>query len=962
MSDLVVLYTGDIVYLSSVSDNDTFDPLNQDLLFFKSGRVRRFKKNGIAYMAIFDEITEEFVSYRSEISFWNYNKANIVENTSSTSYTALGSRFNILDVIAINVDDNSRVVVAHKKIFPNSLQNNAEIKYEIEYKFYPYKVAFPIRKFVDLLNPDGYEFISFVPQSVFGALTPYYHFIINKKYLGANGQLRDVDSGGDDIGEIGVLADVILVLDFVYISSGLINQLNILKLSEPFHKHINLPNRYNNNYGSIEIEYHSLYDDEYFARFRLGLIEFRYWIIQYKDDYTKIDENALAVYIVNLFSYQELNALSYDTKINLLNKILRDNFWIIGNWGFNKLNEEEAIIKIIRSIASEDLNGNLNYSDIDKFMMFLNSIYDFAEEITLYQVLYDRINDTAFSSDDGKGNKGQLVKTVYNLWLESKFNPQHSVTTIAQNALSYFKYTPFNALWQTEDPTITFPIPDETAAPKIICYESEKILLWYVDNFKFEFYNNKILAKQDIKDYGYQPYGFYDIFQPIALRVTDSDDTIIRMPVKGIATSANYEDFINNCIPIFYLQYVDDLGDYSDTKETIGTAIDVVLTFTGVGNIAKLRHIKDVSLLRKLFIAGELTLVERVALTRALSGLASASEAVIAIASLVFRFSTASCTVYYNNAQNTPEPTDPEYQKYTLCQSINGWLFALEMLSLSGDLLARRAFNRATKRLQQSIPAGSQYNELRTAVNSLDELDSLLIDFLQSIQTTYPNVFARVNNFSTQEKKFAFMFDFEESPNKLDILNANDGELVEQWSKVEYFKPKRKELDFLIDLKKLKNSDELEIEVFKGRSGKKLKLEFENLPPPHPDNRYTWDAKGVHHKEALQSFGSGGKGRIVAGTEVDVGPQGLGYYKAKVEVYNPEFPNNGGWKVKDSKGGKSTFFPDSWTKQKLQEELAFAFESKIYQKNNIWHGKMSDGIKVQFHIDNGIIKTAFPIF
>lgn len=112
----------------------------------------------------------------------------------------------------------------------------------------------------------------------------------------------------------------------------------------------------------------------------------------------------------------------------------------------------------------------------------------------------------------------------------------------------------------------------------------------------------------------------------------------------------------------------------------------------------------------------------------------------------------------------------------------------------------------------------------------------------------------------------------------------------------------------------------------------------------------------------MEAFGTGGKGRIVPNTKVDIGPSELGYYKAKVEIYNPDFPDNGGWKVKNSKKGMSTFFPDSWSKQKLQEEFAFAFKNKEYKSSNIWHGTMSDGVKLQFHIDNGIIKTAFPIF
>ena len=959
MKDLVVLYSGEIVYLSSISEDEIFDPANNDLLFFPSGRVRRFKKNGIAYMAIFDESNNSFNSYRAEIDFWNNNKVNKQRNGTNASYESLGRRFNILDIIPQNVRENENVILAHEIIDPDSV-NNQEIKTDMLYRRIPYKVALPLSKHIDLYNVPSlsdYDFVDTQSKSILPSLTIFYNFIKNKKFLLPNGELKSITED-----ETSILTDVIQVFNWIYKQPGFINYITSLKLNEPFNQVINLSNRYNHDYGSIDSKYHSLYNDEYFARLRLGLIEFKYWLIQYSNDYTKINVNDLIVYIINLFDPVELSYLSYETKINLLNKILKDNFWVIGNWGFNKLNEEEAIIKIVRCIAREDSQGNLNYVEIDKFMDFLNKIYysHYNYSPTLYEVLYDKINDSTFFNDDGTGNKGLFVKEVYKLWNESKFNPQHSVNSIAQNALNNFRYTPYNARWQFDDPTIQFPHQENDASPMIINYESEKILAWYVDNFDFRFYQSKILAKVKVKDQGYQAYGFYNIFQPIALKITNSDDTIIRMPAKGITEGANITDFIENCFPVFYLKYIDDLGDKSDTKETIATLADVILTFTGVGNIAKLRHVKDLSLVRKLFMAGELSTIERVALTRALSGLASGAEAIIGVASLVHRFATAGCTIYYNNEQNPPELNDPEYQKYKLCQSIDIWLFALEMLSLSGDLLARRAFRRATKKLQQSIPSGNEYSELRTAVNSLDEIDDMLIKWLNSIKDSHRNVYNKLITFTDEEKKFAFMFDFEKDILSLDRLNDIDGNiLIDEWLEVEYLLTKRKQIDFLIGLKKIKNFDELNVEVFKGKTGKTLLEEFEHLPPPHPNSHYSWQAKGVHHKEALQSFGTGGKGRIDPSTKVDIGPPGLGYYEAKVELYIPEF--NGGWKVKNGKK-KSSFFPDHWSKERVQEELAFASKNKVFKGGNKYQGIMSDGVKVQFHIDNGIIKTAFPIF
>ncbi|MDY0990341.1 hypothetical protein SOM12_23135 [Flavobacterium sp. CFBP9031] len=800
MRDLVVLASGDIVYLSSISENEIFDPSNNDLLFFPNGRVRRFKKNGIAYMAVFNENNlDQFEGYRSEINFWNNNKPNKNKNDTFATPSALGGIFSILDIKPINVDPKNNVVLVHKIIY------NHEEKLQIKtfYRAIPYNKAYPLSKIIniDVIHPDlnEYQILDIGTKEIIESLTPFFKFILDKKFLGVNGELREIFEREENI-----LTDVIQVFDWIYTQTELINHITSLKLIEPFNQVINLSNRYNHVFGSIDSKYHTLYNEEYFARLRLGLIEFKYWLIQYSEDYTKLNVNDLIVYIVNLFDPIELSYLSYKTKINLLNRILRDNFWIIGNWGFNKLNDEEAILKIIRAIAREEANGTLNYSEIDYFMDLLNAIFDYNKKLTLYEVLYSRIDDSTLLSDDGKGNKGQLVKVIYNLWSESKFNPQHLVRSIAQNALSHFEYTPYNCRWQfdSDDPEIIFPLLDENAAPMIINYESEKILLWYIDNFNFTFYENKILAQEKVRDYGYQPFGVYNIFQPIALRATDSTDTIIKMPVKGVSENGDILNFINNCIPIFYLQYVDDLGDYSDTKETIGTAADVILTFSGLTGLEKLRHLKDLSLLRKYFIAGELSLAEVASFSKALGVLANNAQIILGIAGLIQRFATAGCAIYYNSEGSPPNENDPEYQKFEFCKTIDIWLFALEMLSLSGDLLARRAFKRATKKLQQAIPNGTEYNELRTVINSLDKIEDALATWLLSLEHTHPNIYAKIISFADDEKKIAFMLDFKEAKtDSLNLLNSIDGILLERWS--ELFSKgvvfERKSIDFLED-------------------------------------------------------------------------------------------------------------------------------------------------------------------
>ena len=62
---------------------------------------------------------------------------------------------------------------------------------------------------------------------------------------------------------------------------------------------------------------------------------------------------------------------------------------------------------------------------------------------------------------------------------------------------------------------------------------------------------------------------------------------------------------------------------------------------------------------------------------------------------------------------------------------------------------------------------------------------------------------------------------------------------------------------------------------------------------------------------------------------------GKGFYEAKVRVWIDEIEE---WRVKKD---LSTFFPDNWSPQRIQEELAIAFKNKKFDKFNAYDGEMS---------------------
>ena len=101
--------------------------------------------------------------------------------------------------------------------------------------------------------------------------------------------------------------------------------------------------------------------------------------------------------------------------------------------------------------------------------------------------------------------------------------------------------------------------------------------------------------------------------------------------------------------------------------------------------------------------------------------------------------------------------------------------------------------------------------------------------------------------------------------------------------------------------------------------------------------------------------------RIKPGTEID--DLGDGFYSAKVEKQIDGLVNDQGtnWKVK---GDKSTFFPDSWSTDKIQAEIANAFQNKTLVGTNKYQGFSTTNHKVVMYMEEGtqVIKSAYVEF
>ena len=108
-------------------------------------------------------------------------------------------------------------------------------------------------------------------------------------------------------------------------------------------------------------------------------------------------------------------------------------------------------------------------------------------------------------------------------------------------------------------------------------------------------------------------------------------------------------------------------------------------------------------------------------------------------------------------------------------------------------------------------------------------------------------------------------------------------------------------------------------------------------------------AVGFHHR------GSIGHQRYTRIRRITKPRNAQGVYEAEVELYDP---NRGGWIIKPT---RSTFFPDSWSRAQVLDEIRGAFNNRTFTSGKKWNGISPSGLKIEGYLDNaGNINTAYP--
>ena len=855
MREAVVLMNGQIIYLDAITNDSVYNPLTTEVVFdFSTGRVKEFTKNNKTYMAFYSVDNDEFLYYIESNHFWKSATFSKKEHDYSTSIASVFSDYvfrvinedNFSTDVAgfgiIDVDPGTKVIMCKETL--GFLENQNQ---EFEGKFYFHKESFtyPNRPLKSNENigvgisglPNYMVYTEVSIPIVNSDIEDYLNSFSSKQYKRIiNDQ---VDYYFEDSHRL-IITEITFLFNKIFKNSRFLTFINNpenLDVKKVFQKHFEII-----NHTGIQPYFHDIYTEPFMNLFRIRLVEFYTWISS--TNINNQDDIDVYVRVISLFSEKELMELDYLTKVDILHRLLKGNLWVSGRWNpfysGNKLTEEETIVKLIRSFYRED-NGNIVYSEINSLFDLLNRQYRYStnKNYSLFQALYEKIQDTILFEDNGKGARGQLVNALYILWTHSKFNPNHQIPSIADNALTFFTYSSGNAQWEFYETGNNNPSIDETKSPAIIPYKSDKKLLWYFDNFKFAFVNNKIYAYQETgKSWGmylkdilanisnpvlgvykqlqgkYALYGTYNYFQPISVAEYAKNETIINLPVNPKKYNPNNPcdpNAINNSFPIFYLQYIDDLGDYSDVKNTISTTIDIVLTFTGAGNLTKLRYLQKLSLLRKAnFSYAALSSIEKEAIRVAFIRFAvSSAELLTGMASIVHNVVTGGCENQFPCSGVPPAQSSDAYKRYEACQKLQIWLFALELLSMSGDLLAERYFkkiNHDIHGIDFNDPAFHDPNHPMPHIDELtlalgdSPLDHVVDDFVDFLASLDQQVVDRINSLNlTEKEKIAFMYDFpiDEAADVHALFKTNP-QFIDNWKKLNTLEiPDKTQLDVL---------------------------------------------------------------------------------------------------------------------------------------------------------------------
>ncbi|OJJ20988.1 hypothetical protein BKI52_10455 [marine bacterium AO1-C] len=473
---------------------------------------------------------------------------------------------------------------------------------------------------------------------------------------------------------------------------------------------------------------------------------------------------------------------------------------------------ELLVIKLLESVADKE---EANY--------FLNNLMNLQVEtslgsIPLFQKLYRDMSDKNDGFFIAADHRKKFILRLYLMWYVSDYN--------------------YNDILEGENYTGSADIAESFKnTPISLNYNSEKSWGFYLDNMKFFFEGNKILVKEEQveeKFYGkstthekkdFVPIGTYDYYQAVSLRSYKTNDTAIKIPVIAIN---NTESAI---IPLFFLKYMDDFGDQDDMWTGVGLTLDIALTFTGIGNLAKLRHLRHLSKLRLIFSNPNVAKEGLALAIQAIPGIIAAVDVTLSVADIIIKYYLDGCQVFQNDVKaninndneegKVPEdkPGDSDYQ---FCKNLDRFLFWLQLGTGFSDLLVESMLRRSAQKvvktapdefkLDVELPDGTKVNPFSVIESIAGKLDVMGAKFQNKLTKTLgdsdANKFWDEFKVLSDDDQYEFLLDFgdaSESQLKKLYKTENQTSLIEEWQILKHKPELRVDIDHLETLQQVKS-------------------------------------------------------------------------------------------------------------------------------------------------------------
>lgn len=633
--------------------------------------------------------------------------------------------------------------------------------------------------------------------------------------------------------------------------------------------------------------------------------------------------------LISIIPEGAVNFLSLETKIKILKTFAENPIYE---------SREDAVVKIVKSIKANDSTTFLLRLQSETYL-------ENGKVITLFEKLYEKINDRIIFF--GKNNRKDFINNLYFHWYRSTLNPYKALALGLQN--------------QNPNTSAVYFENFHKNKPIILNYDSTRTFKFFVDNMNFKFNGKNISVEEEVvtgysatvgggevhEQKEYRHKGDYDLYAGMSLQHFKPNDIAVTLPSIALQPDGTEDSYI---FPIFYVKYIDDVGDGEDLITAGEATLDIALTFTGIGNLSKLRHLRHLSLLGRIAMGGAITGTERILFMRALSGAASFVQLTSGVAKSIWDYYSNGCQVYINEVEANINDSNPQGQipantnnyipNYDRCKAIDNVLFWAQAVSTGGGSLAEDMLREAAMELTLiGLPADFPPSAA-TFIISISQLEADLTNFLNSISTTFPNVKSNVSNFTIQKDKYAFMLDFKNKNAELTSLNTEPN-LINIWlnisPSVHQF---RKSINFLKARRfiGLPMHDHFVKHVFEGEV--------------HPT---TFRVGGFHYVPGVANTISA-FGKIKRTLQVD-----RGYKICHVEVFDANGNSRPKYIGNTTNYVPNDMFRQDWTKTETLDNLALAYTTKIYTPNpnpssnpgNKYIGVMSDGRSAIICIDGG---------